>query len=60
MLTTYDTIQELRAELASCHMTLRERAGVQAALDAALTEQAELDRAFDKATAALLAGEAAF
>ena len=53
MLTTYDTIQELRAELASCHMTQRERAGVQAALEAALAEQAQLDRAFDKATATL-------
>lgn len=59
MLTIYDTIQELRAELAGCLLTRRERAGAQAELETALDEQAQLDRAFDKANEALLAGEAA-
>jgi hypothetical protein len=51
MITLYDHIQELRAELRGCHFSKRERAAVQAELTRALTEQAELDRAFDAALA---------
>lgn len=53
MITLYDHIQELRAELRSCYMTRRERAAVQAELATAIAEQAELDRAFDSALEAL-------
>lgn len=60
MLTTYDTIQELRAELAGCLMTRRERAGLHAELERALAEQARLDRTSDEEFEVLLAGEAAF
>ena len=49
MITLYDHIQELRAELRSCYFTRRERAIVQAELAKAVAEQAELDRAFDRA-----------
>jgi septal ring factor EnvC (AmiA/AmiB activator) len=49
MIALYDHIQELRAELRSCYMTRRERAAVQAELARAVAEQAELDRAFDRA-----------
>ncbi len=47
MITLYDHINELRAELNCCVMTRRERAEVQAELAAAVVKQAELDRAFD-------------
>ena len=53
MITLYDHIQELRAELRGCYFTRRERAGMQAELAKALAEQAELDGAFDRALAAL-------
>ena len=49
MITLYDHIQELRAELGGCYFTPRERAVVQAELTKAIAEQAELDRAFDAA-----------
>jgi hypothetical protein len=53
MITLYDHIQELLAELRGCYMTRRDRADVQAELAKALAEQAELDRAFDSALEAL-------
>jgi hypothetical protein len=53
MITLYDHIQELRAELRGCYLTRRERAALCAELDSAITEQAELDRTFDLALAAL-------
>jgi hypothetical protein len=53
MTALYDHIQQLRAELRACHMTRRERAAVQAELAKAVDEQAELDRAFDRALEAL-------
>ncbi len=53
MITLYDHIQELRAELRGCYFTRRERAAVQAELAKAIAEQAELDRAFDAALEAL-------
>lgn len=53
MITLYDHIQELRAELRSCYFTRRERAALQADLANAIAEQAELDRAFDAALEAL-------
>ena len=49
MITLYDHIQELRAELRGCHFTKRERAAVEAELAKALAEQAEIDRNFDHA-----------
>jgi hypothetical protein len=53
MIALYDHIQELRAELRGCYMTHRERACVQEELASAVAEQAELDRAFDRALVAL-------
>jgi sirohydrochlorin ferrochelatase len=53
MIALYDHIQQLRAELRGCHMTRRERVGVQAELAKAVADQAELDRAFDRALEAL-------
>lgn len=53
MITLYDHIQELRAELRGCCFTRRERAAVQAELEKGIAEQAELDRAFDAALEAL-------
>jgi hypothetical protein len=53
MITLYDHIQELRAELDGCIMTRRERADVQAELATALAEQARLDQEFDRAFDAL-------
>ena len=53
MITLYDHIQELRAELRGCYMTRRERASVQGELARAVAELAELDRAFDSALEAL-------
>jgi hypothetical protein len=49
MLTTYDQIQDLHAELAGCILTRRERAQAQAELKKLFVEQAKLDRAFDAA-----------
>ncbi len=49
MITLYDHIQELRAELRGCYFTRCERAAVQAELAQAVAEQAELDRTFDRA-----------
>jgi hypothetical protein len=57
MLTIYDQIQELRAELTGCILTRRERAAAQAELSKLLAEQAILDHEFD-ATIAALADEA--
>jgi hypothetical protein len=53
MIALYDHIQQLRAELRGCYFTRRERAAVQAQLDNAIAEQAELGRAFDLALQAL-------
>jgi len=39
MITLYDHIQELRAELRGCHFTKSERAAVEAELAKALAEQ---------------------
>jgi hypothetical protein len=49
MITLYDHIQELRAELRGCYFTRRERANVQAELARAVAQQAEFDRAFERA-----------
>jgi hypothetical protein len=51
MLTIYDQIQELRAELARCFLTRRERAQAEAELKRLIAEQTKLDRAFDAALA---------
>ena len=53
MITLYDHIQQLRAELRGCGFTRRERAAVHAELERAMAEQADLDRAFDLALEAL-------
>ena len=53
MIDLYDHIQELRSELRGCRFTRRERAAVEAELAKAVREQAERDRAFDEALAAL-------
>ncbi|HEX3417395.1 MAG TPA: hypothetical protein VHT21_13465 [Stellaceae bacterium] len=53
MIALYDHIQQLRTELRGCHMTRRERVAVQAELAKAVADQAELDRAFDRALEAL-------
>ena len=45
MITLYDHIQEVRAELRGCSMTRRERAAVEAELAAAIAAQKELDSA---------------
>jgi hypothetical protein len=47
MITLYDHIQELKAELRNC-VARRERAAVQAELVKAVAEQAVLDREFDR------------
>jgi hypothetical protein len=57
MITLYDHIQELRAELQGCGFTRRERAAVQAELARAIAEQAERDRGFDLALEALQPAE---
>jgi hypothetical protein len=49
MITLYDHIQQLRAELRGCCFRGRERAAVQAELAKAIADQTELDRAFDAA-----------
>jgi hypothetical protein len=51
MLNIYDQIQELRAELAGCILTRRERAQAQAELKRLVAEQAKLDRAYEAAIA---------
>lgn len=53
MITLYDHIQQLRAELRGCYFTRRERAAVHSELTKAIAEQAELDGAFDAALEAL-------
>ena len=53
MITLYDHIQQLRAELRGCYFSRRERAAVQAELANAIAEQTELDRVFDSAVEAL-------
>ena len=53
MITLYDHIQQLRAELRGCYFTGRERAAVQAELANAIARQAEVDHAFDDALEAL-------
>jgi hypothetical protein len=53
MITLYDHIQELRAELRGCYFTRSERAAVQAELTRALAQQADFDRAFDRALGTL-------
>jgi len=45
MITLYDHIQELRAELRGCIMTRRERAAIEAELAAAIAAQQEHDGA---------------
>lgn len=47
MLTIHDQVRELRAELASCALTRRERAQARAELDRLLARQARMDRAAD-------------
>ena len=51
MLTVYDQIQELRAELANCIMSRRELARAKAELNRLIAEQATLDRELDDALA---------
>ncbi len=53
MITLYDHIQELRAELRSCYLTRCERAQIKAELARAVAEQDALDRAFEEALAAV-------
>ena len=53
MITLYDHIQEMRAELRGCGFPRRERAAVQAELARAIAEQADLDRRLDLALEAL-------
>jgi hypothetical protein len=57
MITLYDHIQQLRAELRGCRFTRRERAAVAAELARAIAEQAELDRQFGVALEALQKAE---
>jgi len=45
MITLYDHIQELRAELRGCYFTRAERGAVQAELAEALIKQSEIDHA---------------
>jgi len=58
MITLYDHIQELRAELRGCYFTKRERAAVEAELARALADQAEIERSFDRAIEAYREAEA--
>jgi septal ring factor EnvC (AmiA/AmiB activator) len=50
-MSIYDQIQELRAELANCVMSRRERASAKAELTRLIAEQAKLDRELDDALA---------
>ncbi|WP_298253145.1 hypothetical protein [Bradyrhizobium sp.] len=47
MLTIYDEIQQLRAELTACIFTRSERRAARAKLEKLLAEQAAIDRKFD-------------
>ena len=47
MLTIYDKIQQLRAELTACIFTRSERRAARAKLEKLLAEQAAIDRKFD-------------
>jgi len=47
MLTIYDEIQQLRAELTACIFTPSEREAAQAELEKLLAEQAAIDRKID-------------
>ena len=58
MITLYDHIQELRAELRGCHFSKRERAAVEAELAKALAKQAEIERNFDRIIGAYRGAEA--
>jgi hypothetical protein len=58
MITLYDHIQELRAELRGCHFSRRERAAVEAELAKAIADQAESERNFDRAMGAYCRAEA--
>ncbi|MGD9617545.1 MAG: hypothetical protein AB7H90_20940 [Alphaproteobacteria bacterium] len=58
MITLYDHIQELRAELRGCYFSKRERAAVEAELARALADQAEIERSFDRAIEAYREAEA--
>lgn len=58
MITLYDHIQELRAELRGCYFSKSERAAVEAELAKALAEQAEIERNFDRAMEAYRQPEA--
>ena len=58
MITLYDHIQELRAELRGCHFSKRERAAVEAELAKALAKQAEIERNFDRTIGAYRGAEA--
>ena len=53
-MTNLDHIVELRAELASCVLTRRERAQIERELKAALATQAEVERAHIAAPGELL------
>jgi hypothetical protein len=46
-MAVYDQIQELRAELANCIMSRRERASAKAELNRLIAEQARLERELD-------------
>jgi hypothetical protein len=50
-MAVYDQIQQLRAELANCIMSHRERASAKAELNRLIAEQAKLDRELDAALA---------
>jgi hypothetical protein len=58
MITLYDHIQELRAELRGCHFSKSERVAVEAELAKALAKQAEIERNFDRAMEAYREAEA--
>ena len=47
MLTIYEEIQQLRAELTACIFTPSEREAAQAELEKLLAEQAAIDRKID-------------
>jgi hypothetical protein len=53
MITLYDHIQQLRAELRGCYFTRSERDAVEAELATAIAGQAALDRVFNSALEAL-------
>jgi hypothetical protein len=53
MLTIDDRIWQLQAKLKNCGFTRRERRQAEAELKRLMAEQAELDRAFDRALEAL-------